>query len=91
MKGMEGLLKCDIHNVSFDTPTEFNEHLNEKSHTSSGETLCADCISRGIKERIIVDPKHSQKGSHVSQNCSDCETRIEERIIDKLKKEGKIK
>ena len=91
MQGLDLPLKCDMHNESFGTPTEFNIHLNEKSHTSSGETLCADCLSRGIKERVIVDQTRSQKGSKVSQNCEDCDKKIEKRIIDKLKKEGKLK
>lgn len=86
MKGLDGLLKCYDHEVSFDTPEEFHIHRTEVAHTYSGSTKCQDCKGSNIpfdeeEEQIVGDPMH-----HGSAMCNDCFEKIKKKIARMEKK-----
>lgn len=89
MKGLDGLLKCDAHNESFNTPTEFYEHEREKQHTHPNTTtLCTDCFAAGIKEHCEVDPTDMHKGRPTGR-CPDCQDKLEKHVEKKIKEREK--
>lgn len=90
MKGLEGILKCDLHDESFNVPSEFYEHCNTKPHTDTGKTLCLDCNASGIKEKAEVDPTDLHLGRPTGR-CEDCNDKLEKKVEAKIKARGKDK
>jgi len=87
---LSGILKCYVHNVSFDTPEEFYQHEGAFDHTQTGDTICKDCWERERKiERVQIDPDIAN-GKHKGR-CEKCQEEMEDEIISKLEKQGKIK
>lgn len=78
-------LKCSVHNESFATPTEFYAHEASKPHSHSGETICSDCLTRGIKERVQIDETEKEKGKALGR-CNGCYEKLEKKILEKQKK-----
>lgn len=84
MKGLEGLLKCDAHNESFNLPEEFYQHEREKSHSHTGITLCVDCNASGIKEHAVIDSDELNFGRPIGR-CSDCQEVLEKKVEEKMR------
>ncbi|GEM_PF-4643615 len=91
MQGQDGQFKCSTCNVSFDTPSEYYQHEREVVHTSSGTFKCSDCEeSFQIPYDKPAEHKLKEKQLTPSFQCPDCVSKQEQRIIEKLQKEGKI-
>jgi hypothetical protein len=91
MEGQSLDFKCDLHNESFATPKEFYEHKNQKSHETTGSTLCADCFAKGIKETVINEKPELVKGRNLVIRCKGCQDSLEKHVLKKMKEDGKIK
>ena len=82
MEGLDGLLKCYDHNVSFNSPDEFDQHEAEVPHTYSGTTKCLDCGTKNVP----FDSKEKQQpqgGIAGTAVCDDCLEKMREKIARK--------
>lgn len=84
MQGLEGLLKCYDHNVSFNDPEEMEQHKADEVHTYGGTAPCQDC---GAKNQEINFTGKLEKGKLPPAICKECELAY----IEELKKKGLIK
>lgn len=99
MKGTKGIFKCFIHDVSFDEASEYYQHEREQEHEYSGSLKCSVCdcsfdceCSVNNKKEHHTRPIKIREGKLVPETmCPGCEAKEEQRIIEKLKAEGKIK
>lgn len=88
-QGLDFDLKCFTHNESFETPKEFDNHCNEKPHPHPfSETLCSDCLVRGIKVRVKVDEKESVKGRIPQARCEKCEDAVFKKIKERKERKN---
>lgn len=87
MHGLKGLLKCTIHNESFDTPTEWYKHESEKPHGHTGSTKCEDCGC----ENCPCDPQEINKVAKGKARCTECAEMQEKAVLERIarKKEKK--
>jgi len=87
MKGLKGLLKCDVHDESFNTPEEFYEHKDLVPHGATGSTRCEDCKC----ENCPQDPNEMAKGKILKTRCIDCEEINEKNVLEKIKRKEREK
>jgi len=87
MKGLEGLLKCSVHNESFNTPKEFYEHRDSVPHQSTGTAKCEDC---GCKN-CAVDPSELIKGKIPKARCPECEELQDKAVLERMARKQKEK
>lgn len=89
MHGLNGLLKCFVHDESFDNPDEFYEHCNQKEHAYSGSKRCEDCGCKN-EECYSDESVKSAKGQARCKKCnSNLELNVMKRIEKRNAKEGK--
>lgn len=82
MKGLDGLLKCFTHNVSFNDPDEFYQHCNEVPHKYSGSCKCDDCGEMNVGIEVDEEIK-SAKGQ---ARCKECNAILEVNIAKRIAK-----
>jgi hypothetical protein len=95
MEGLDGILKCYVHKVSFNTPTEYFDHEREIEHERNENHLCGNCGSeiKGKGPRVqvkFVAKLVPDKLHHPRANCKKCQDEIDKATIERLKAEGKI-
>lgn len=96
MEGLDGLLKCSIHIVSFNNPDEYFQHEREVEHERNEDHLCASCgsevngtgprVQRTFTAKLIPD-----KRTHHRANCKSCQDKEDAAHIQRMIAEGKIK
>lgn len=86
MKGQDGLLKCSVHNESFNTPTEFYEHQKSVPHGFKGTTKCDGCGCKNCE----VDPNEQFKGN-AKARCKHCEELEETAVLERIERKKKEK
>jgi len=87
MQGQEGLLKCSVHNVSFNTPEEFYKHKDDVPHGATGTTKCEDCGCKNCPQ----DPNETAKGKILKARCPECEQINEKNVLEKIERKKKEK
>lgn len=87
MKGLSGLLKCSIHDESFDTPEEFYKHCNEKPHSYSGFKKCEDC---GCKNEECYQDENI-KSDRGQARCQKCNAILELNVTKRIERRNKEK
>jgi len=83
MKGLDGLLKCYIHNESFNEIEGFDKHCEEAEHHVEGHTACSECGSPNVE--VDYDGK-LVGGKRAQGRCEKCEKSLLKKLQEKHKK-----
>lgn len=82
------VFECSIHEFTTEDIAKFREHLASELHTVSGSTKCSGCkdvCENDSTEEIVLQP-----GQAASARCPGCMKKEEERVIERLRKAGKL-
>ncbi len=84
MQGLEGLFKCNIHNESFNSLDEFNDHIAKQVHVHTGLGKCQDC---GKPNQEIIFEGTLEAGKSPPAICKKCQ----DSYIAELEAKGLVK